>query len=129
MPSIILRSQGSSEPSREPDSCCVRRHISCWGDHGGMVSCSARSQNLGVDLAAECRKYEEKQSGERKELFAAWRMFEIRTFRINSNSIVAGRSINAIEHMIEGARIYIDHVHRDGKIEKPGLGFVLRPAT
>ena len=32
---------------------------------------------LGVDLAAECRKYEEKQSGERKELFAAWRMFEI----------------------------------------------------
>jgi len=81
---------------------------------------------LGVDLAAECRTYEEKQSGERKELFAAWRMFEIRTFRVNSNSIVAGRSIDDVERMIEGARIYVDRVRRDGKIEKPGLGFVLR---
>jgi putative transport protein len=81
---------------------------------------------LGVDLAAECRKYEEKQSGEIKDLFAAWRMFEIRTFRVNSNSIAAGRSVNAIEHMIRGARIYIDRIRRNGKIEKPEPGFVLR---
>ena len=53
-------------------------------------------------------------------------MFEIRTFRVNSNSIVAGRSIDDVERMIEGARIYVDRVRRDGKIEKPGLGFVLR---
>ncbi len=48
---------------------------------------------LGVDLAAECRTYEEKQSGERKELFAAWRMFEIsdlsRKFQFNRS-----RSVN-----------------------------------
>ena len=81
---------------------------------------------LGVDLAAECRTYEEQQSGEIKELFAAWRMFEIRTFRVNSNSIVAGRSINDVERMLEGARIYVDRVRRDGKIEKPGPDFVLR---
>jgi putative transport protein len=81
---------------------------------------------LGFDLAAECRKYEEKQSGEIKDLFAAWRMFEIRTFRINPNSIVAGRSVNATERMIEGARIYIDRIRRDGKIEKTEPDFVLR---
>ena len=80
---------------------------------------------LGVDLAAECRKYEEKQSGEIKDLFAAWRMFEIRTFRINPNSIAAGRSVNSIEHMIGGARIYVDRVRRNGKIEKPEPDFVL----
>jgi putative transport protein len=53
-------------------------------------------------------------------------MFEIRTFRVNSNSIAAGRSVNAIEHMIRGARIYIDRIRRNGKIEKPEPGFVLR---
>ncbi|MGC1560488.1 MAG: aspartate-alanine antiporter, partial [Bradyrhizobium sp.] len=39
---------------------------------------------LGVDLAAECRDYEEKMSGgEKLDTFSAWRTFDIRTFRIN----------------------------------------------
>jgi putative transport protein len=82
---------------------------------------------LGVDLAAACRAYEEKESGEIRELFAAWRMFEIRTFCVNASSIVAGRSISDVEGMIDGARIYVNCVRRDGKIENPQAGFVLRP--
>lgn len=81
---------------------------------------------LGVDLAAECRTYEEKQSGEMPELFAAWRMFEIRTFRLNPNSIIAGRSIKDAEQTIGGARVYIARVRRNGTIEKPEPSFVLK---
>ena len=33
--------------------------------------------------------------------------------------------VNSIEHMIGGARIYIDRVRRNGKIEKPEPDFVL----
>jgi putative transport protein len=82
---------------------------------------------LGVDLAAECRDYEEKMSGgERLDTFSAWRTFEIRTFRINPGSVLLGRSVREVESLVEGARLHVDRVRRDQQIESPGPGYILK---
>ena len=81
---------------------------------------------LRVDLAAECRAYEEKMTGgERKESLTAWRKFDIRTYRLDPGSKTVGRSIREVEKMIENARIYVDRVRRGEKIEIPGADFIL----
>jgi putative transport protein len=81
---------------------------------------------LRVDLAAECRAYEEKMTGgERKESLTAWRKFDIRTYRLDPSSKTVGRSIREVEKMIENARIYVDRVRRGEKIEIPGADFIL----
>jgi putative transport protein len=81
---------------------------------------------LGVDLAAECRDYEEKMSGgEKLDTFSAWRTFEIRTFRIDPGSVLLGRSVREVESLVEGARLHVDRVRRDQQIESPGPEYIL----
>ncbi len=81
---------------------------------------------LGVDVAAACREYEEKMGGgERKDQFAAWRLFEIRTYLVGAASAVAGRPVREVERMLEGARLYVNRIRRDGRIEKPNVDFVI----
>jgi putative transport protein len=81
---------------------------------------------LGVDLAAECRAYEEQMAGgERKDQPMTWRMFEVRTFRVAADSTAAGRSLHDVERMIAGVRLYVDRVRRGGQIERPAPDYVL----
>ena len=82
---------------------------------------------LGVDLAAECRDYEEKMSGgEKLDTFSAWRTFDIRTFRINPGSVLLGCSVREVESLVKGARLHVDRVRRDQQIELPGPGYILK---
>ncbi len=81
---------------------------------------------LRVDLAAECRAYEEKMGGgEKKDQLLAWRIFEIRTFCIEPGSAAAGRSVADLERLVEGARLFVDRVRRGERVERPAQDFVL----
>src|SRR5215831_1164165 len=81
---------------------------------------------LGVDLAAECRAYEQKMGGgERKDQLMAWRMFDVRTFRVETGSAVAGRSVHDVERMIKGTRLYVDRVRRGERVESAAPDLVL----
>jgi putative transport protein len=83
---------------------------------------------LGVDLAAECRDYERKMSGDEKpDTFSAWRAFEIRTFRLDPNSSLVGRSVGEVESVIEGVRLHVDRVRRGNEVETPEPDFILKP--
>jgi putative transport protein len=82
---------------------------------------------LGVDLAAECRDFEEKMSGgERLDAFPALRMFDIRTFRIDPGSALIGHAVREVESPAEGGRFHVDRVRRGERIELPGPEYVLR---
>lgn len=82
---------------------------------------------LGVDLAAECRDFEEKMSGgERLDAFPALRMFDIRTFRIDPGSALIGHAVREVESPAEGGRFHVDRVRRGERIESPGPEYVLR---
>ncbi len=81
---------------------------------------------LGVDLAAECRAYEKKMTGgERKGSLAAWRKFDIRTYRLDRGSKTVGCSIRKVEKMIKNERVYVDRVRRGKNVEIPGANFIL----
>lgn len=82
---------------------------------------------LGVDLAAECRDYEKKMSGGEKAVtFSAWRVFDIRTFRLDAGSSLVGRSVREVESFVEGARLHVDRVRRGQEVETTGPEFVLK---
>jgi putative transport protein len=82
---------------------------------------------LGVDLAAECRAYEEKMSGgEKLDTFSAWRTFDIRTFRIDPASSLVGRSVREVEAIVEGKRLHVDRVRRGQQVESPTPDYVLK---
>lgn len=81
---------------------------------------------LGVDLADECRKYEaEMGSGNNQAAFAAWRIFDVRTFRIGRDCPAVRRSIYEVERAIKGSRLFIGHVRRGDKMENPAPDFIL----
>ncbi|HEX2653518.1 MAG TPA: aspartate-alanine antiporter [Xanthobacteraceae bacterium] len=81
---------------------------------------------LRVDLAAECRAYEERMSGgERKDQLMIWRMFDVRTFRVEPTSPIAGRPVHEVERLIAGARLHIDRVRRQGEVNKVEPEFIL----
>jgi putative transport protein len=80
---------------------------------------------LGVDLAAECRAYEDEMGGGSQSGTPVWRVFDIRTFEIGSGSAVARRSVAEVERLIEGARLFVDRVRRGSTTESPGPDFVL----
>jgi len=82
---------------------------------------------LGVDLAAECRAYEEKMSGgEKLDTFSAWRTFDIRTFRLDAGSALIGRSVREIETVVEGGRFHVDRVRRGTQMESPGPDYIMK---
>jgi putative transport protein len=82
---------------------------------------------LGVDLAAECRAYEEKMSGgEKLDTFSAWRTFDIRTFRIDPASSLVGRSVREVEAIVEGKRLHVDRVRRGQQVESPTPDYILK---
>ena len=82
---------------------------------------------LRVDLAAECRAYEEKMSGgEKLDTFSAWRTFDIRTFRIDPASSLVGRSVREVEAIVEGTRLHVDRVRRGQQVESPTPDYVLK---
>jgi putative transport protein len=82
---------------------------------------------LGVDLAAECRAYEEKMSGgEKLDTFSAWRTFDIRTFRIDPTSSLVGRSVREVEAIAEGTRLHVDRVRRGQQVGSPTPDYVLK---
>ena len=78
---------------------------------------------LGVDLAAECRTYEAAMAGGATPTnqIDAWRQFDVRTFEIRADSMVAGRTVGDVEGMFAGARFYIDRVRRGKEPRIPRL--------
>jgi len=81
---------------------------------------------LGVDIVAECRAYEEKLGvGDKRDATTTWRIFEVRTFRLDAGSPFAGRAIRDAERAIPGARLLIDRIRRGGAVQAASPELVL----
>ncbi len=83
---------------------------------------------LGVDLAAECRRYEEAMGeGAKQDALTMWRTFEVRTFRLEPTSKMSGRSVREMEQAIDGVRLYASFIRRAGTVQTAEPNFVLAP--
>ncbi len=83
---------------------------------------------LGIDLAAACKDYEEKNGGT-KELGgagSAWHRWEVRAFRVAQGGKAAGLRVIEAEALVPDARVFVLRIRRDQKIEEATADTVLR---
>lgn len=75
---------------------------------------------LGLDLPKEARRLEVVLGMERQTpgVISAWTAFGVRAYRLESAGRVVGRSVILAERLVPNARIFIQRLRRNGKIEE-----------
>jgi putative transport protein len=83
---------------------------------------------LGVDLVAECKRYEAEMSKGAPPggMQSAWRQFELRAYRIAESGKAVGKRVTEAEAMLPDARVFIEGIRRDGRIIEFGPDTVLQ---
>ncbi|WP_244816941.1 aspartate-alanine antiporter [Caballeronia sp. Lep1P3] len=85
---------------------------------------------LNIDLVAACKEYEA-QLGGSSEVGGAgtgWHQFALRAYRIAEHGRAVGMSVGQAEALRpSGARLFIERIRRDGKIQDAKVDDVLQP--
>lgn len=74
---------------------------------------------LGIDLEAECKRYEAEHGGKKQEGGAgtAWHHYELRAYKVREGGPVVGLKAREAEMMVPENRVFVERIRRDGKIE------------
>src|SRR5207342_1524861 len=69
---------------------------------------------LGIDLEAACKRYEEKQGGDKVAggPGTAWHQFALRAFRVKDGGPVVGKSAQEAEALFPEERVFVQRVRR-----------------
>lgn len=103
-----------------------------WGTVGtGIILAKIGPRLLGIDLAAECKRYEREMSGdgELAEL-SVWRPFEVRAYRLGHQTVI-GKSVAELEGLVQSkvqgptGRAFVERIRRGGEIIEFNAGTVL----
>ncbi len=83
---------------------------------------------LGIDLVAACKAYEARQGGavEMGGAGSAWHRWELRAFRVATGGRAVGLTVVGAEALVSGARVFIQRIRRNGKIEDATADTVLQ---
>src|SRR5467141_153928 len=83
---------------------------------------------LRINLPAACKDYEDKQGGvkEMGGAGSAWHKWELRAFRVQPGGKAVGLRVVEAEALVPDARVFIQRIRRDGKIEEATADTVLR---
>lgn len=100
-----------------------------FGALGVIIFCSVIAPRLlRIDLKAEAEKVERQLGIDRAKpgVMSAWRPFELRAYEVEAGGRVDGRSVDEVEHMVPGARIFIERIRREGLLIDPTPEILLR---
>ena len=85
---------------------------------------------LRIDLVKACKEYEEKQGGgsgsELGGAGSAWHRWVVRAFRVKPGGKVKGLRAVEAEALVPDARIFVQRIRRNGKIEEATADTVLQ---
>ncbi|NTS33286.1 aspartate-alanine antiporter [Phyllobacterium sp. BT25] len=74
---------------------------------------------LGIDLEAECKRYEQEQGGGDKEIGGAgtaWHHYELRAYRVREGGPIIGKTAHEAEALLPEQRVFIERIRRGGKL-------------
>jgi putative transport protein len=73
---------------------------------------------LGIDLESACKRYEEKHGGKRETggPGTAWHQFELRAFRIATDGLTVGKTVQQAEALLPEHRVFVLRLRRGNKI-------------
>ena len=73
---------------------------------------------LGIDLEAECKRYEAEFGGTKEAGGAgtAWHRYELRAFQVRDDGVAVGKSAQEAEALVPGQRVFIERIRRGGKV-------------
>lgn len=73
---------------------------------------------LGIDLEAECKRYEEEHGGKKETGGAgtAWHNFELRAYRVKEGARVVGMTAHQAEGLLPSERVFIERIRRAGVV-------------
>jgi putative transport protein len=106
-----------------------------WGTVGtGLILAKLGPKLLGIDLAAECKRYEQEMGGAGAEVseLSAWRPVEVRAYRLGAGLPAVGKTVAEVEQaahaQVGGAtgRMFIERVRRNGEIIEFGPATTLQ---
>ncbi len=83
---------------------------------------------LRINLPAACKDYEEKHGGGKETGGAgsAWHRWELRAFRVRPGGKAVGLRTTEAEALVPDARVFIQRIRRNGKLEEATADTVLR---
>src|SRR6266403_1151485 len=84
---------------------------------------------LRINLPAACKEYEDKQSSGAKEMGgagSAWHKWELRAFRVQPGGKAVGLRVVEAEALVPDARVFVERIRRNGRIEEATADTVLR---
>jgi putative transport protein len=91
-----------------------------WGTIGtGLILSALGPKLLGVNLAEECKRYEEEMSGglPAGSGRTAWHQVEMRAFRLKPDSAVVGKTVGEAEtKALAKGRVFTQGIRRNGEI-------------
>ena len=100
-----------------------------YGAFGVIVFCGVVGPKLlGIDLVAEARKAEADLGIDRTRpgVVSAWHAFELRAFRIEPSANAARRTVDEIEHLVPGVRMFVERIRRGTRLLEPLPGTVVQ---
>lgn len=82
---------------------------------------------LGIDLEAECKRYELEHGGKKALGGAgtAWHHYELRAYRVKEGGRAAGLTVLEAERMLPSERVFIERIRRDGKVQDATVDTVI----
>ncbi|KQV81432.1 aspartate-alanine antiporter [Rhizobium sp. Root1220] len=74
---------------------------------------------LGIDLEAECKRYEEEQGGKKVLGGAgtAWHNYELRAYRVKGDARIVGMTAQQAEGLLPSERVFIERIRRAGAVQ------------
>ncbi|MEJ0002839.1 MAG: aspartate-alanine antiporter [Pararobbsia sp.] len=101
-----------------------------FGTFGVIWFCSSLGPRLlGIDLKAEARKVEEALGIRREEagVASAWRMFDLRAYRIEPWHVSAGQTVAQAEARAAPERLFVERIRRGERIFTATPDIVIEP--
>lgn len=84
---------------------------------------------LGIDLEAECKRYEEEHGGKKAVggVGTAWHNYELRAYRVKEGGLIVGKTALEAEKLLPDERVFVERVRRNGQLVDATVDTVFAP--